>query len=163
MKHNYNNCALSIKEPKGSFFYYRYLYDLTNLTILTMLFKLLNEENFKLFAVKNYDNPQCHSMQEFEEDLTRIVYLKRLFRKYQRTKELRDRLILNHLITFYNVFGIEAASRMLFYKMDKDLLPILKTFLIYLHYIPVESKTIEGIDIIEIPLDEIVIKKLREL
>lgn len=128
-----------------------------------MLFKLLTEENFKLFAIKNYDNPQCHSLQEFEEDLTRIVYLKRLFRKYQRSNELRDRLILNHLITFYNVFGIEAASRMLFYKMNKDLLPILKTFLVYLHYLPTDTKNIEGIDIVEIPLDDKIVEKLREL
>ena len=128
-----------------------------------MLFKSLNEENFKLFAVKNYDNPQCHSMQEFEEDLTRIVYLKRLFRKYQRTEELRDRLILNHLITFYNVFGIDAASRMLFYKMDIDLLPILKTFLVYLEYLSPNSKNIEGIDIVGIPLDNKIVEKLREL
>lgn len=128
----------------------------------TMVFKTLNEENFKLFAVKNYDNPQCHSMQEFEEDITRIVYLKRLFRKYQRSEELRDRLILNHLITFYNVFGIDAATRMLFYKMDKDLLSVLKTFLVYLHYLP-DTKNIEGIDIVEIPLDDKVVAKLREL
>jgi hypothetical protein len=70
---------------------------------------------------------------------------------------------LNHLITFYNVFGIEAASRMLFYKMNKDLLPILKTFLVYLHYLPTDTKNIEGIDIVEIPLDDKIVEKLREL
>jgi len=150
----------------GSFFYYRYRYEIFVKMLIQatfkMIFKSLNEENFKLFAVKYYDNPQCHSMQEFEEDLTRIVYLKRLFRKYQRTGELRDRLILNHLITFYNVFGIEAASRMLFYKMDKDLLTILKTFLVYLHYLP-DIKNIEGIDIVELPLDTTIVTKLRDL
>lgn len=128
-----------------------------------MIFKSLNTENFSLFAVKHYDNPHCHSMQEFEEDLTRIIYLKRLFKKYKRSGELRDRLILNHLITFYNVFGIEPATRMLFYKMDADLLPLLKTFLVYLHYLPENTKNIEGIDIVEIPLENEIIEKLRSL
>lgn len=128
-----------------------------------MLFKLLNNENFMLYAVKHYDNPQCHSMQEFEEDLTRIVYLKRLFRKYKRSGELRERLILNHIITFYNVFGMEAATRMLFYKMDSDLLPLLKTFLIFLHYLPETTKNIEGIDIVSIPLEPDIIPKLRDI
>lgn len=128
-----------------------------------MIFKTLNDENFPLYAVKHYDNPQCHSMQEFEEDLTRIIYLKRLFRKYKRSGELRDRLILNHLITFYNVFGIEPATRMLFYKMDSDLLPLLKTFLVYLHYLPENTKNIEGIDIVSIPLEIEIIEKLRSL
>lgn len=128
-----------------------------------MQFKKLTEENFPLFAVKNYDNPQCSSMGEFEEDLTRIVYLKRLFKKYQRTGELRERLILNHLITFYNVFGIPAGNRMLFYKMDKDLLSYLKTFLIYLQYLPETTKELEGIDIVGIPLDPAIVQKLRGL
>jgi sulfur relay (sulfurtransferase) DsrC/TusE family protein len=128
-----------------------------------MLFKVLNNDNFTLYAVKHYDNPQCHSMREFEEDLTRIIYLKRLFKKYKRSGELRDRLILNHLITFYNVFGIEPATRMLFYKMDADLLPLLKTFLVYLHYLPENTKNIEGIDIVKIPLENEIIEKLRSL
>jgi hypothetical protein len=128
-----------------------------------MKFTRLNDENFSLFAVKYYDNPQCSSMTEFEEDLTRIVYLKRLFKKYQRTGELRERLILNHLITFYNVFGIPAGNRMLFYKMDKDLLSYLKTFLIYLQYLPETTKELEGIDIVGIPLDPAIVQKLREL
>jgi len=128
-----------------------------------MIFKSLNDENFTLYAVKNYDNPQCHSMQEFEEDLTRIIYLKRLFRKYKRSGELRDRLILNHLITFYNVFGIDAATRMLFYKMDTDLLSLLKTFLVYLHYLPETTKVVEGIDIVAIALEPEIIPKLRNI
>jgi hypothetical protein len=102
-------------------------------------------------------------MQEFEEDLTRIIYLKRLFRKYKRSGELRDRLILNHLITFYNVFGIDAATRMLFYKMDTDLLPLLKTFLVYLHYLPETTKVVEGIDIVAIALEPEIIPKLRNI
>ena len=128
-----------------------------------MIFKQLNDENFTLFAVKNYDNPQCSSMQEFQEDLTRIIYLKRLFKKYKRSGELRDRLILNHLITFYNVFGIEAGNRMLFYKMDSDLMPLLKTFLVYLNYLSETTKEIEGIDIVSIPLDPTIIPKLRNI
>ena len=127
------------------------------------MFKTLTDENFTLFAVKHYDNPHCNSIQEFEEDITRIIYLKRLFKKYKRSGELRDRLILNHLITFYNVFGITAASRMLFYKMDMELLSLLKTFLVFLEYLPENTKQIEGIDIIEIPLESEIIIKLRNL
>jgi hypothetical protein len=128
-----------------------------------MKFIKLNTDNFPLFAIKHYDNPQCSTAKEFEEDLNRIVYLKRLFKKYQRTGEMRDRLILNHLITFYNVFGIEAGSRMLFYKMDTDLLPVLKTFLVYLGYLSENTKEIEGIDIISIPLNAGIIERLRKI
>lgn len=122
----------------------------------------LNEENFLLYAIKNYDNPECKSMVEFEEDLNRFVYLKRLFRKYHKTGELKERLILNHLITFYNVFGVQVATKILFYKIEPELHYILKTFLVYLNYIP-EEYTQEQVKFLKISLDDQIIKSLRIL
>lgn len=122
----------------------------------------LNEENFLLYAIKNYDNPECKSMAEFEEDLNRFVYLKRLFRKYHKTGELKERLILNHLITFYNVFGVQAATKILFYKIENELHYILKTFLVYLNYIPLEVPKNE-IYMLNVDMDERIIKILRNL
>ena len=128
-----------------------------------MQFRKLDNENYALYAAKYYDNPTCRSVDEFNEDLTRLIYLKRLFRRYRRSGELRERLILNHLITFYNVFGNEAATRLLFFKIDQDLYGILKTFLVYLQYLPEKTKTVDGIDIVEIPLDQTIIDQLRKL
>jgi len=122
----------------------------------------LNEENFLLYAIKNYDNPECKSMTEFEEDLNRFVYLKRLFRKYHKTGELKERLILNHIITFYNVFGVHAATKILFYKIETELHYILKTFLVYLNYIPNEVPKNE-MYILNVDMDENIIKILRKL
>jgi len=125
----------------------------------------LNEDNFVMYAIKHYDNPHCKGMEEFLDDLKRFKYLKRLFRKYNAGLELKERLILNHLVVIYNLFGVEAATKMLFYKIEKDFWSQLKTFLVYLNYMPMEvivSKTI-SIKEAEIPLDDVIIKKLREL
>ena len=94
----------------------------------------LDDSNFLLFAAKHYDNPQCHDSLEFYDDLKRFKYLKRLFGKYEESGELRERLILNHLIILYNVFG-EEATRMLFLKLGRYL-PYLKPFLVLLNYLP---------------------------
>jgi hypothetical protein len=128
-----------------------------------MQFKKLDNDNYTLYAAKHYDNPTCRSVDEFNEDLTRLIYLKRLFRRYRRTGELRERLILNHLITFYNVFGTEAATRLLFFKIDNDLFDVLKTFLVYLEYLPNSTKNLDGIDIVAIPLDKAIVDQLRKL
>ena len=122
----------------------------------------LNEENFLLYAIKNYDNPECKSMAEFEEDLSRFVYLKRLFRKYHKTGELKERLILNHLITFYNVFGVQAATKILFYKIEPELHYVLKTFLVYLNYVPLETSKNETY-LLSVDMDERIVKILRNL
>jgi len=122
----------------------------------------LNEENFLIFAIKNYDNPECKGMGEFEEDLNLVIYLKRLFRKYHKTGELKERLILNHIITFYNVFGLGAATKILFYKIEPELHYILKTFLVYLNYLPVDFPVTE-MNIVNTPMDEKIIKTLRNL
>jgi hypothetical protein len=120
------------------------------------LFEELNDENFILYASRYYDNPQCTSVEEFYQDLKRIKYLKKLFRRYLENDELKERLILNHLVVIYNVFGIEAANRMMFFKMEEKYWPILKTFLVYLHYLH-EDKYVE------IPLEPDVISALRNL
>ena len=120
------------------------------------IFEDLNEENFTLFAIRHYDNPQCTSTEELYEDIRRFRYLKRLLKRYHNTGELRERLILNHLIILNNVFGVENAIRMLQYKIDDEYWPVVKTCLLYLEYID------EGFDV-EISLDEKVVKRMREL
>ncbi len=122
----------------------------------------LTEDNYTYFAMRSYCNPGCLSVDEFHEDLNRTKYLKRLFRRYQATGQLRERLILNHIIIFYNVFGVEPATRLLFFKIEEELHPLLKTFLVYLNYCP-EQTIPESKDLIGIPLDEKVIEVLRKL
>ncbi len=122
----------------------------------------LTEDNYIYFAMRSYRNSGCMSVDEFHEDLNRTKYLKRLFRRYQATGQLRERLILNHIIIFYNVFGIEPATRLLFFKIEKELHPLLKTFLVYLNYCP-EQTIPESKDLIGISLDEKVIQVLRKL
>jgi hypothetical protein len=95
----------------------------------------LNDDNFIIYAMKAYDRPNC-IMSEFEEDLSRIKYVKRLIKRYKTTGELKERLILNHIIVLSNVFGIEPSARMLFFKIDKEDYDILKTFLLFLNYMP---------------------------
>lgn len=111
-----------------------------------MSFDDLNNDNFMIFAAKAYDKPNC-LMSEFKEDLKRFNYLKRLFHKYRKNDELREQLVLNHLIVLYNVFGVEPTTRMLFFKMAKDDYSALKTYLIFLSYMPNVVKGIKGHDI----------------
>lgn len=94
----------------------------------------LDDTNFILFAARHYDNSQCHDTEEFYDDLKRFKYIKRLLVKYHESGELRERLILNHLIVLYNVFG-EHATRMLFAKLD-PYYHYLKPFLVLLGYMP---------------------------
>lgn len=128
------------------------------------MFDELNEENFMIFAVKSYNSPHC-IMSEFENDLKRTKYLKKLFRRYKSTGELKERLILNHIILIYNVFDVESATRILFYKTDERDYDILKTFLLYLNYIPQKVKGIRGKDVIvsDILIDLNIADILRKL
>lgn len=124
----------------------------------------LSEQNFLLFAAKNYDNPQCMDIDEFKDDLKRINYIKKLFNKYKVTGDLKERLIINHLIVLYNTFGVYAATRMLFYRLN-DYKRELKPFLVFLNYMPdviegVEEYTIRSSDI---PLDNNIVAKLRKI
>ena len=118
----------------------------------------LDDGNLLNYAMKHYDNPECKSIEEFQEDLTRTKYIKRLFRKYKSSGELKERLILNHIIIFYNVFGIEAATNILFFKIEDEFWPLLKTFLVYLDMFPENDA-----QKIKIPLENTVIEVLRKI
>lgn len=121
-----------------------------------MKFDVLNDDNYVMYAMKHYDNPQCVDMDEFYDDLHRTKYIKRLFNRYKSKNDLQERLILNHIIIFYNVFGIIAATKLLFFRISEEYHTILKTFLIYLNYIKSDFRT-------DIKLDNKVTKILREV
>lgn len=122
------------------------------------MFNELNNENLDLFAAKYYRNPACISKKEFYDDLARFKYVLRLLRRYRTSGIIQERLVLNHLITIYNVFEIHAANRILFYRIDKDLWPAIKAFLLYLNYLP-EGHTVYN----SISIDLYVAKKLQIL
>ncbi len=124
----------------------------------------LNDENFMIYAMKCYDSPNC-IMSEFEEDLKRIKYVKRLIKRYKTTGELKERLILNHIIILSNVFGTRNAVRMLFFKLDEQDYQILKTFLLFLGYMPDSITGIRGKNISShsVSVDLFVGKRLRDI
>ncbi len=111
--------------------------------------------------MNNYDNTQCHSIEEFEEDLKKLLYIKKLFLRYKNNDDLREKLILNHIIVLYNVFG-DAFTNMVFFKIDKEYWPTLITFLVYVNRMPdlVENY---GIKLSDIVLDQNVISALRKI
>jgi len=127
-----------------------------------MYFKRLTEENYQIFAMQHYDNQECNSVEDFYEDINRIKYIKRLFRRYVKKDELRERLIINHMVSLSNVFGVEPATRLLFFKIEKELWPVLKTFLVLLSYMPERLKDPEVISS-DIPLDERIVNTLRKI
>ena len=108
--------------------------------MMQMRFDELNENNYLLFAIKNYENPQAITREDFEDDLKRFKYVKRLLKRYKNTGELRTHLILNHLIVLFNVFG-EATVPLLFYKLDQNLWSYVKSFLMFLNRIPEVPKS----------------------
>ena len=114
-----------------------------------MKFDELNEENHLLFAIKHYENPRAATMEDFEEDLKRFKYIKRLLKKYVVQGDLKHHLILNHLIICFNVFN-DGTIPLLFFKIDKEYWSVLKTFLVFLNRIPDFPKT--GLD--SIPIDK---------
>ena len=122
---------------------------------------ILTEDNFLLHAMHHYDNSQCTSITEFEEDLKRFLYLKKLFYRYKINNDLKERLILNHIIVLFNLFG-DITSKMLFMKIDKDSWESLTTFLVYLERMP-ENIPEYGIKLSHIQLDEFIIKSLRKI
>lgn len=126
----------------------------------------LDETNFLLYAAKNYDNPSCFSTLEFYEDLSRFKYIKRLFSRYEETGDLKERLILNHIIILYNIFGVPATTRMLFFKLN-NYHQYLVPFLVFLNYCPdkvhpigIEGKTIIVSDIL---IDKQIVEALRKI
>ena len=119
-------------------------------------FHKLTPDNIIMFAMKHYDNPSCVDRKEFLDDMKRFKYLKRLFRKYDTADVLKVRLILNHIIVLANVFGVDASSTLLFFKIEKKHWSTLKTFLVYLHYMPEN-------DMKDIATDVKVLKELRDI
>jgi len=128
-----------------------------------MIFDDLNEKNFLLYAMKEYNNPQCVQVEEFYDDLKKVKYIKRLFNQYLNEGVLKERLLLNHIIVFYNVFPVRSATRILFLKIEEEFWPILKTFLVYLSYMPEIIDSINGRAIIsdDIQLNQGVVDRLR--
>ena len=125
----------------------------------------LTAKNYIMFAMRNYDNPQCLDLDEFHSDLNRVKYLKRLFKRYVTTGELKERLILNHIIVLYNVFNIVPATRLLFFRVDPEYHSLLKSFIVYLSFFP-EGDDVDRIneaDLIAIPLDNNIVEVLREI
>ena len=125
------------------------------------LFTELDDDNFVRYAMKYYDNPQCSGVDEFKEDLDKFKYLKRLFTSYHNDGELKERLILNHLIVLFNVFGSIPTVRMLFFQMPERSHPAIKTFLISIRMLPERDDMGLPIDIDRIPLDINIVKRLR--
>jgi hypothetical protein len=123
-----------------------------------MIFSELNEDNFLLFAIKNYENPQAVTKEDFDKDLNHFKYIKRLLKRYRNTGELKVHLILNHFIVLYNIFG-EAATPMLFFKIEKELWSVMKTFVIFLNKLPDYPHCY----IHDIPLDENCLTELQKI
>ena len=123
-----------------------------------MRFDELNEGNYLLFAIKFYNNPQAVTRDDFESDLKRIRYIKRLLKRYKNTGELKVHLILNHLIVLFNVFD-DATVPLLFYHLEEDLWSPIKSFLIFLNRVPEYPKT----KLNEISVDENCLKQLQTI
>jgi hypothetical protein len=120
-----------------------------------------NEAEFLQYAMHNYDNPQCSTVSEFEEDLKKFLYLKKLFTRYKKNDELKERLILNHLIVLFNLFG-DASVKMLFYKIDVDDWDVLATFLTYIGRMPEQIPGTAHL-VTDIGLDDKIIAELRKI
>lgn len=129
------------------------------------MFDDLNKDNFVLYAMKFYENPQCLSEQDFYDDLKTIKYIKRLLNRYHMGGELKERLILNHLITLGNVFPVEVLTRILFLKISSKYWSYLKTFLIFLDFMPDQVSSINGEKVISsnISVDLRIAEKLRKI
>ena len=130
-----------------------------------MKFDDLNDDTFLMYAMREYNNMQCTDIEEFYDDLKKIKYIKRLFNSYKNNGQLKERLILNHFIIFYNVFTLQAGTRILFYKIEKDFWPMLKTFLVYLDRMPDKIDSVRGEIILtsDIQLDDGIITRLRTI
>ena len=126
-----------------------------------MRFNELTNENYLMFALLHYDNPHCIDIKEYFEDVRKLKYIKRLFNRYKEDDVLKERLILNHIISFYNVFDNEAAARLLYFRVGEEYHSLLKTFLVFLNKMP--DKINENLYSSDIYLDEKIIEILRDL
>ena len=123
--------------------------------------QMLTEDNFLTYAMHHYDNSQCYSLEEFNDDLKRFLYLKKLFNRYKNECDLKENLILNHLIVIYNIFGDEATN-MLFFKIEKEYWDTLVTFLVFLNRMPEELPQYK-LKLSYVKLDEYIIQILRKI
>ena len=113
-----------------------------------------------VYAMKMYSNPFCTGIDEFQEDISRIKYIKRLLLKYKKNKVLKTRLILNHIIVMQNMFGTEACVRILFFKIPKELHSYLKSFFEYLKYLP---PSVPEVNLHSVKIDEYILDHLRQI
>ena len=120
------------------------------------MYETITPDNVMMYAIRHYDNPQCEGEKEFNDDLKRFKYIKRLLRKYYETNILKERLLLNHIIVLNNVFGATASTTLLLFKIQREYWPALKSFLIFLN-------TITEDELSHVERDEEVLKLLREL
>ena len=120
------------------------------------MYEKITPSNVLMYAIKNYNNPHCEGEKEFEDDLKRFKYIKRLLRKYYDTKVLKERLLLNHIIVLNNVFGPDACATLLLYKIQEEYWPVLKAFLLFLNILRDD-------ELQHITQDESVEKILKEL
>ena len=120
------------------------------------MYEKITPENVLMFAIRNYTNPHCEGEKEFEDDLKRFKYIKRLLRKYYDTKILKERLLLNHIIVLHNVFGADACATLLLYKIQEEYWPALKSILLFLNVLKQD-------ELDHIKKDERVYKVLKEL
>ena len=131
------------------------------------MFNELSVDNFFLYAAQNYQNPHCTGIDDFNEDLNHIKYIKRLFNRYQNRGEIKVNLIVNHLILLYNVFDSEAMTKILFYKISNEQWSLLKPFLILLNRLPKHISGVladgEIINTVDIQLNQEVVSELREI
>jgi hypothetical protein len=123
-----------------------------------MIFSELNEDNFLLFAIKNYENPQAVTKDDFDKDLNHFKYIKRLLKRYKNTGDLKVNLLLNHFIILYNIFG-SATTPMLFYKLDVELWPTMKTFVVFLNKLP----DFPHCQIHDLPLDNYCLEQIKKI
>ena len=123
-----------------------------------MIFTELTSENFLLFAIKNYENPQAVTKEDFEKDLNHFKYIKRLLKRYKNTGELKAHLLLNHFIILYNIFG-EGTTAMLFYKIEEEMWEIMKTFVVFLDRLPEYPKCF----IHDVKIDEYCLSELGRI
>lgn len=129
-----------------------------------MSFDDLTNENIMLYAIKSYDKPNM-LMSEFKEDMKRFNYLKRLFRRYRKDNDLKNQLILNHIVVLSNVFGAEVITRLLFFKMAKEDYSAIKTYLLFLSHMPDVVRGIKGQNLLssDIPVDMNIANTLRKI
>jgi hypothetical protein len=121
----------------------------------------LTDSNFILYAMHHYDNIQCQTIEEFEEDLKKLLYVKKLLSRYKNDNDLKEKLILNHIIVLYNVFG-DALTNMIFFKIDKEHWSALTTFLVCVNRMP-DVVEFHGIALSDITLDQNIISALRKI